>query len=93
MTDSDKQKFVEMVTEALDAVVLPALGHFHEELTGKIDGLRQEMNERFERIDERFEEIGGEITGIKGMLKPTIDMVDDHSLRIKRLEKHVNLPV
>lgn len=82
MTDSDKQKFFEIVTEALDAVVLPALGHFHAELKGEIDSLRVEMNERFEQVD-------GEISQIKGMLRPTIDMVDDHSIRIKRLEKTI----
>lgn len=58
------------------------LNTVRDELKGDIATLRQEIDERFEEVDSRFNRI-------EGMLRPTIDMVDDHSVRIKRLEKHV----
>lgn len=56
--------------------------------TGKIfQALIKHMDERFGQVDKRFENIEGRLDRVERKLVNTIELTDDHSVRIVKLEK------
>jgi hypothetical protein len=44
------------------------------------------IDERFKRQDRRFDKLDASVTRIENKLDATIDQVDNHESRLKRLE-------
>lgn len=76
--DEVRQVVREEVTEVVGEVANEILTAISEQLEG--------INHKLDKHDRRLDEQAASINRIENILRPTVDKVDDHEMRLKRLE-------
>ncbi len=69
----DKQEFIELVSEAFQQVMIPALDNLKEEIEEKMEEIRKDLGMRIDSLDRKFD--------------AQQDRLDKHNNRIEALEK------
>lgn len=78
------QKFIRMFNQGFEEVVLP-----------QIESLKEEMNQKFEGVDERFNKVESQLERLEFKVDRIADnqledrsQLKEHGARIKKLEAH-----